>query len=78
MKEYNVRHVQHHLAALLQAVKKGEKVRITRRGKVVAQLSPPEPDPAQLNRDNACPGSPPNTHAGVGQDAGSALPGQWH
>lgn len=49
MKEYNVRHVQHHLAALLQAVEKGEKVRITRRGKVVAQLGPPEPDPEQLN-----------------------------
>jgi len=48
MKEYNVRHVQHHLAALLEAVERGEKVRITRRGRVVAQLGPPEPDPAQL------------------------------
>lgn len=48
MKEFNVRHVQHHLAALLEAVERGEKVRITRRGKVVAQLGPPEPDPAQL------------------------------
>jgi len=48
MKEYNVRHVQHHLASLLEAVERGEKLRITRRGKVVAQLGPPEPDPAQL------------------------------
>ena len=49
MKEYNVRHVQHHLAALLEAVERGEKVRITRRGKVVAQLGPPEPDPDALS-----------------------------
>jgi len=49
MKEFNVRHVQHHLASLLEAVERGEKVRITRRGKVVAQLGPPEPDPAQLS-----------------------------
>ncbi len=48
MKEYNVRHVQHHLASLLEAVERGEKVRITRRGKVVAQLGPPEPDRAGL------------------------------
>lgn len=49
MKEFNVRHVQHHLAALLEAVERGEKVRITRRGKVVAQLGPPEPDAQELN-----------------------------
>lgn len=48
MKEYNVRHVQHHLAALLEAVERGEKVRITRRGRVVAQLGPPEPDANEL------------------------------
>lgn len=49
MKEFNVRHVQHHLAALLEAVERGEKVRITRRGKVVAQLGPPEPEASELN-----------------------------
>lgn len=49
MKEFNVRHVQHHLASLLEAVERGEKVRITRRGKVVAQLGPPEPDASELN-----------------------------
>jgi len=43
MKEFNIRHVQHHLAEVLDAVERGEKVRITRRGKVVAQLGPPEP-----------------------------------
>lgn len=46
---HTVRHVQHHLAALLETVERGEKVGITRRGKVVAQLRPPEPDPAQLS-----------------------------
>lgn len=49
MKEFNVRHVQHHLADLLEAVERGEKVRITRRGKVVAQLGPPEPEACELN-----------------------------
>lgn len=42
MKEFNVRHVQHNLAALLEAVEQGERVHITRRGKVVAQLAPPD------------------------------------
>lgn len=49
MKEFNVRHVQHHLADLLEAVERGEKVRITRRGKVVAQLGPPEPEARELS-----------------------------
>lgn len=48
MKEYSIRHVQHHLADVLKAVERGEKVRITRRGKVVAQLGPPEPAPSTL------------------------------
>lgn len=42
MKEFSIRHVQHHLADVLEVVERGEKVRITRRGKVVAQLGPPE------------------------------------
>ncbi len=48
MKEFNVRHVQHHLADVLEAVERGEKVRITRRGKVVAQLGPPEPEASAM------------------------------
>jgi len=48
MKEFNIRHVQHHLAEVLEAVERGEKVRITRRGKVVAQLGPPEPPSSTL------------------------------
>jgi len=48
MKEFNIRHVQHHLADVLEAVERGEKVRITRRGKVVAQLGPPEPESSTL------------------------------
>lgn len=49
MKEFNIRHVQHHLADVLDAVERGEKVRITRRGKVVAQLGPPEPEAGTLH-----------------------------
>ncbi len=52
MKEFNARHVQHHLADLLEAVERGEKFRITRRGKVVACLGPPEPA-AELNWPNS-------------------------
>jgi len=48
MKEFNIRHVQHHLAEVLEAVERGEKVRITRRGNVVAQLGPPEPASSTL------------------------------
>ncbi len=48
MKEFSVRHVQHHLAEVLEAVERGEKVRITRRGKAVAQLGPPEPASSSL------------------------------
>lgn len=53
MKEFNVRHVQHHLADLLEAVEHGEKFRITRRGKVVACLGPPEPVSADMNWPNS-------------------------
>ena len=53
MKEFNVRHVQHNLADLLQAVERGEKLRITRRGKVVAQLGPPEPESGELSWPDA-------------------------
>ena len=49
MKEFNVRHVQHNLASLLEAVEQGERVHITRRGKVVAQLAPPESFHDQLS-----------------------------
>ena len=43
MTKFNIRHVQHHLAEVREAVERGEKARITRPGKVVAQLGPPEP-----------------------------------
>lgn len=48
MKEFNTRHIQHHLAEVLDAVEHGEKVRITRRGKVVTQLGPPGPAESTL------------------------------
>jgi len=53
MKEFNIRHVQHHLADVLDAVERGEKVRITPRGKVVAQLGPPEPSFSSLRWPDA-------------------------
>lgn len=41
MKIITVRHAQHHLAAVLDEVSRGETIAITRRGTIVARLSPP-------------------------------------
>jgi prevent-host-death family protein len=41
MKTITVRHAQHHLAAVLDEVSRGETIAITRRGTVVARLTPP-------------------------------------
>jgi prevent-host-death family protein len=41
MKTVTVRHAQHHLAAVLDEVSRGETIAITRRGTVVARLTPP-------------------------------------
>lgn len=48
MNEVNVREARRRLAALLDAVEAGEEVSITRRGKPVARLVPPEPPPRQF------------------------------
>ena len=40
MKSFNVRHVQHHLAAVLAAVEAGEAVEVHRRGRPVARIIP--------------------------------------
>jgi prevent-host-death family protein len=48
MNEVNVREARKRLAALLDAVEAGEEVSITRRGKRVARLIPPEPPPKQF------------------------------
>jgi prevent-host-death family protein len=43
MKTVGVRHVQHNLAAVLDAVSKGQEITITRRGTAVARLVPVRP-----------------------------------
>ena len=40
MKSFNVRHIQHHLAAVLAAVEGGEVVEVHRRGRPVARIVP--------------------------------------
>ncbi|MDN5869912.1 MAG: type II toxin-antitoxin system prevent-host-death family antitoxin [Nitrococcus sp.] len=41
--QVSVREAREQLSRLLESVKRGEHVKITRRGQVVAQLAPPEP-----------------------------------
>lgn len=48
MHEVNVREARRRLASLLDAVEAGDQVVITRRGKQVARLMPPEPPPRQF------------------------------
>jgi len=48
MLEVNVREARRQLASLLDAVEAGDEVVITRRGKRVARLLPPEPPPRQF------------------------------
>lgn len=40
MKTVTVRHVQHNLAAVIEAVRKGQEITITRRGTAVARIVP--------------------------------------
>ena len=40
MKSFNVRHIQHHLAAVLAAVEGGEVIEVCRRGRPVARIVP--------------------------------------
>jgi len=40
MKSFNVRHVQHHLAAVLADVEGGEVIEVRRRGRPVARIVP--------------------------------------
>ncbi|MGH7896321.1 MAG: type II toxin-antitoxin system Phd/YefM family antitoxin [Candidatus Binatia bacterium] len=48
MKTATVRHVQHHLAAVLEAVRKGQEIAITKRGSVIARLVPARKSAANL------------------------------
>jgi prevent-host-death family protein len=40
MKTATVRHVQHNLAAVLDAVRRGQEIAVTRRGTVIARIVP--------------------------------------
>jgi prevent-host-death family protein len=40
MKTATVRHVQHNLAAVLETVRKGQEIAITKRGTVIARIVP--------------------------------------
>lgn len=48
--QVSVREAREQLSRLLEAVEHGERVEITRRGQVVAQLAPPEPRGASQAR----------------------------
>ena len=47
--QVNIREARKQLSRLIKAVERGERVEITRRGRIVAQLAPPnrQPDAAQ-------------------------------
>jgi prevent-host-death family protein len=47
MREIGVRELKANLSSVLRRVGEGERVRITRRGRHVADLLPPETDPAE-------------------------------
>ena len=47
MKSFNVRHVQHHLAAVLAEVEGGEVIEVHRRGRAVARIVPVPSEPPQ-------------------------------
>ncbi|HEY5709494.1 MAG TPA: type II toxin-antitoxin system prevent-host-death family antitoxin [Solirubrobacterales bacterium] len=47
MREIGVRDLKANLSSVLRRVGNGERVRITRRGRHVADLLPPETDPAE-------------------------------
>jgi prevent-host-death family protein len=45
MKEVNVTKLRQNLPGYLARVQRGERIRVTSRGKVVAELAPPAPSP---------------------------------
>ena len=47
MKSFNVCHVQHHLAAVLADVERGEVIEVHRRGRPVARIVPIPSEPPQ-------------------------------
>ena len=53
MKSFNVRHVQHHLAAILAEVEGGEVIEVHRRGQPVARIVPVPSEPPQSDWSHA-------------------------
>jgi prevent-host-death family protein len=51
--QVSVREARRQLSQLLQAVEHGEQVEITRRGRVVARIAPPEPPSPRLAEGRA-------------------------
>jgi prevent-host-death family protein len=52
-KEVNVTELRQNLPAYLARVRRGERLRVTSRGKVVAELTPPAPSPDEAARARA-------------------------
>jgi len=48
MKEVKVTELRQNLPAYLAKVRRGERIKVTSRGKVVAELAPPAPSPAAV------------------------------
>ena len=48
MKEVNVTELRQNLPAYLAKVRRGARIRVTSRGKVIAELAPPAPSPASV------------------------------
>ncbi len=53
MKSFNVRHIQHHLAAVLADVEGGEVIEVRRRGRPVARIVPLPSVPSQSDWNDA-------------------------
>lgn len=53
MADVNVTELRQNLPAYLARVRRGERLRITSRGKVIAELSPPAPSDAEARKARA-------------------------
>jgi antitoxin (DNA-binding transcriptional repressor) of toxin-antitoxin stability system len=49
MAEVDVTTLRRHLPELLARVKRGERIRVTSRGRVIAEISPPRPEPEAVD-----------------------------
>lgn len=53
MKDVNVTELRQNLPAYLAKVKRGERLRVTSRGKVIAELTPPAPSDGEVRAARA-------------------------